>query len=378
MVWAALIPAAAGVASAALGSLSGSRAARQQQQAAQAALDEQRRQYDTSREDQRPYREAGAAALGRLSEMQDFDPTPHALAVQSEPGYQFGLQQGTSTVENSAAARGGLYSGNALKALTQYGNDYATTKYGQAFDRAQTGFGNRWNRLSNLAGVGQTSVAQSQQAGQAYGNAASGLLTGAGNAQAANSLAQGSIWGNTLNQVAAQNWGRQPSMQQQGVNRDRAAGVGDDGVWELADGGAVRPAPRSYGRTPLPQGGSGGGMSLAAIRAALDAAQAAAQPQKHGVGALPANPLTDPGAITRERMQRAERNYATGGAVEGADPGRADTVHARLSGGEHVFDAEIVSMLGDGNTEAGHALLEELKQRVRAHKRAAPPALPAE
>jgi hypothetical protein len=53
--------------------------------------------------------------------------------------------------------------------------------------------------------------------------------------------------------------------------------------------------------------------------------------------------------------------------VPGEAPGRSDDVPAMLSAGEHVIDAETVAMLGEGNTEAGHALLEELKQRVRAH-----------
>jgi filamentous hemagglutinin len=78
----------------------------------------------------------------------------------AEPGYQFGLTQGRDILEGSAAARGGLYSGRALRELTQYGNDYATTRYGDAWNREQANFGNRWGRLAGLAGVGQSATQQ--------------------------------------------------------------------------------------------------------------------------------------------------------------------------------------------------------------------------
>lgn len=60
------------------------------------------------------------------------------------------------------------------------------------------------------------------------------------------------------------------------------------------------------------------------------------------------------------------------GFVPGADGGQADTVTIQVSPGEYVFDAETVSALGDGNTEAGARLLDEMRQRIREHKRAAP------
>jgi hypothetical protein len=43
-----------------------------------------------------------------------------------------------------------------------------------------------------------------------------------------------------------------------------------------------------------------------------------------------------------------------------------------------AYDAEVVSMLGDGSSGAGHAILDELRQRVRAFKRATPPDRTAE
>jgi hypothetical protein len=42
-----------------------------------------------------------------------------------------------------------------------------------------------------------------------------------------------------------------------------------------------------------------------------------------------------------------------------------------LSDGEYVMDAETVSMLGDGSNKAGAQRLDELRERLRAHKGAA-------
>lgn len=56
---------------------------------------------------------------------------------------------------------------------------------------------------------------------------------------------------------------------------------------------------------------------------------------------------------------------ASGGEVE---DGRSDRVPALLSPGEYVIDAESVSMLGNGSSEAGAAMLDRLRQQIRKHK----------
>ena len=68
------------------------------------------------------------------------------------------------------------------------------------------------------------------------------------------------------------------------------------------------------------------------------------------------------------------RGYAAGGAnyVQGGSPGQADDVNARLSHGEYIMDADVVSALGDGNTEAGAQRLDEMREAIRRHKRSAP------
>ncbi len=52
-----------------------------------------------------------------------------------------------------------------------------------------------------------------------------------------------------------------------------------------------------------------------------------------------------------------------------AHGGQADVVDARLAPGEYVLDADIVSALGDGSTDAGAARLDAMRENIRAHKR---------
>ena len=201
-IWGALIGAAGSA-------LSANSAAGAQQGATDAAIGEQSRQYDTTRSDFAPYREAGQKALGQLAT--ENDQPLSADSVTSDPGYQFGLDQGQLGLDRKAAASGGRVSGAALKAASQYATNYATTGYGAAYQRRQ----DRLNRLAALAGIGQTSTAGSAAAGSASTNAISGLLSSQGDATAANRLAQGNIWGNAGNQIASM-YGRQ--------NRDSSIG----------------------------------------------------------------------------------------------------------------------------------------------------------
>lgn len=84
-------------------------------------------------------------------------------------------------------------------------------------------------------------------------------------------------------------------------------------------------------------------------------------------------------AMSYEEWVVAQRRggMARGGGLErlvrGSSGGQEDDVNARLSHGEYVFDADSVSALGDGNNEAGAAKLDEMRRRLRAHKRKAPP-----
>jgi len=133
-------------------------------------------------------------AFGSLN--QRFD----GKGLQNDPGYQFRLQQGQSALENSRAAMGGLFSGATGKALSEYGQGFASNEYQNAYNRYNNDQSNLFNRLSGLAGTGQTANQQVNAAGQNYANQAGANMIGVGNAQAANQLAQGNIRGNLFNQ----------------------------------------------------------------------------------------------------------------------------------------------------------------------------------
>lgn len=159
----------------------------------------QERQFNQLREDQAPYRGAGYAALGDLMGMRG-GPSMSPEDVMAEPGYEFGRLQGMRGVEGSAAARGMALSGSALKNAARFNSDYATTRYGDAWNRRQADFGNRWGRLSALAGIGQSATNMTNQAGMQFGNNAASNMMGAGNAQAAGAITRGNIYGNMINQ----------------------------------------------------------------------------------------------------------------------------------------------------------------------------------
>lgn len=122
--------------------------------------------------------------------------------VTQDPGYQFGLQQGQAALNRQLTARGMSDSGAALKAAARYGTDYATTKYDDAFNRAQTNRQLQLNPLQSVAGLGQTGASTIAQAGANAGNQISANQTGLGNAMGANYLAQGNALSRGVNQLA--------------------------------------------------------------------------------------------------------------------------------------------------------------------------------
>jgi hypothetical protein len=133
-----------------------------------------------------------------------------AQDFQTDPGYEFRKAEGMKGIENSAAARGGLLSGAALKAAGQYNQNFASNEYGNAFNRFNTNQTNQYNRLASLAGVGQTANNAVQTAGQNYANQAGANLMAAGNATAAGAQRASGYIGQGLGFAANQlsnNWG---------------------------------------------------------------------------------------------------------------------------------------------------------------------------
>jgi len=59
--------------------------------------------------------------------------------------------------------------------------------------------------------------------------------------------------------------------------------------------------------------------------------------------------------------------------VKGEGDGTSDSVPAMLASGEFVIPADVVSGLGNGDNDAGAAVLDEFMKAIRTHKRAADP-----
>jgi hypothetical protein len=196
------------------------RAASKQAASTDRATEEQGRQYDQTREDYAPYREAGKKALGQYET--EINAPVTSADVMSDPGYQFGLSQGQLGLDRKAAAAGGRVSGAALKSAAEYANNYATTGYNAAYQRRQ----DRLNRLASLANIGQTATGGSAAAGAAKSNAISNLISSQGDASAAASMAQGNIWGNTVNQLGAiaSKWASTPYNPGSTFNIDSSGG----------------------------------------------------------------------------------------------------------------------------------------------------------
>jgi hypothetical protein len=202
MAWVAVAVVGSSLISGAMQADAAGDAADSQAQSSAASIAEQRRQFDLTRSDSAPYRSAGGRALGTLEK--DINTPVSSADVMSDPGYQFGLKQGQIGLDRKAAAAGGRVSGAALKSAAEYATNYASTGYNAAYQRRQ----DRLNRLASLAGIGQSATAASSQAGASSANAISGILSSQGDAAGAARLAQGNIWGNSINQIgaAAQKW----------------------------------------------------------------------------------------------------------------------------------------------------------------------------
>jgi hypothetical protein len=109
---------------------------------------------------------------------------------EKDPGYQFRLDEGTKALERSAAARGGLMSGGTGKALERYGQDSASAEYSNAYNRFNNDRTTRFNRLSAVAGTGQTAATTLGSLGAASANNISDLATQRGNAIAGGTIGQ--------------------------------------------------------------------------------------------------------------------------------------------------------------------------------------------
>jgi len=225
------------VAGAIIGGKASKKAAGIQAESADRATELQREMFERNVELQAPFREAGLSAQNRLLDylglsegaggkyakdfsMQDF---------QQDPGYAFRMSEGLKALDRTAAARGGLLSGAALRGATRFGQDMASQEYTNAFNRYQTNRANQLNPLQSLMGAGQTAAGNVAGAGTSFANQAGQNYMNAANARASGYVGSANAWSNALGNAYNQ------YNQNQMMNRIFPQGGGTAGYTPLPD-----------------------------------------------------------------------------------------------------------------------------------------------
>jgi hypothetical protein len=250
IVAAAGVAAAGAIGGAVISSNASKNAAAQQAAAANNATQLQEAQWEQTQQNLQPYMNLGSASINPLLQAMGYNVTknddgtytfngvdannplqqkfsygaftaPTAAQAQATPGYQFTLNQGLKSVQNSAAARGLGTSGAALKGASNYATGLADSTYNDVYNRALQAYNanyntaqgtyttnynsaaNNVNRLNGLVSNGQNAAATNGSLGAATANSIGNTLTSAANAQASGTVgsanALSSALGNTGN-----------------------------------------------------------------------------------------------------------------------------------------------------------------------------------
>ncbi len=90
-----------------------------------------------------------AAQNQQLGNLENLNP----VDVQNDPGFQFNREQGEEALNRSLGARGGLFSGAALKAASDFNQNLANNYYQQAFQRQANKVGAQNQIFGNTGNV---------------------------------------------------------------------------------------------------------------------------------------------------------------------------------------------------------------------------------
>jgi hypothetical protein len=165
-----------------------SEAAGAQSGAAQAGIDEQRRQFDEIQRLLAPYVQAGQPALAGMQNLIGLggaEAQQQAIAgIEQSPLLQALTRQGEEAILQRASATGGLRGGNVQAALAQFRPQMLQ----QALEQ-------QYSRLGGLTSLGQQSAARVGTAGMNTGVNVGNLLQQQGAAQAGGALGRGAAFG---------------------------------------------------------------------------------------------------------------------------------------------------------------------------------------
>lgn len=170
-----------------LGAGASKKAAKAQTEAFGQAIDEERRQYDTTRSDLLPWLTAGQSALSGLLDIVGLNGTDKQQAaingIQSGPLFQSEYRQGTEAILQNAAATGGLRGGNTQHSLANFGSDLLA----QEIER-------QYAKLGGISGAGAQTGSTLGGLGANSANAIAGLFGNIGQAKAGGILGQAAGW----------------------------------------------------------------------------------------------------------------------------------------------------------------------------------------
>lgn len=223
----ALIGAGASLLGSSMSAKAAKSAANQQAQTAQQQMELQKQIFDTQNAQLAPQRAAGYTALNQIGALlpgqytqYDSEGNPIGTATGTgyltnqftnqdlnanlAPNYAWQLGQGQAALGNQLNVGGGLVSGNTLKAMQDYSQNFAGNAYQQAFANYQTQRGNIYNTLASIAGIGQSAQNASNTLATNYGTNTANLATGAAAAQAAGTVGSANAWAQGLGGAANQ------------------------------------------------------------------------------------------------------------------------------------------------------------------------------
>lgn len=162
------------------------RAGETQAAAAQAGIDEQRRQFDALVELMSPYVQAGTGAMQQqqaLIGLQGPEAQQQAISgFEQSPLFQSLQQQGENAILQSASATGGLRGGNVQAALSQFRPQLLNQLIEQ-----------QYGRLGGLATMGQASAAGQASGGMQSASNVGNLLANQAQAIAGGQMARGGL-----------------------------------------------------------------------------------------------------------------------------------------------------------------------------------------
>ena len=234
------------VAAAAVGAAGSIIASDKQAGAQKQAAATQQGMFDTIQSQNQPFVQGGYAANTKLQDLlglsgntgsqgygsltSSFSPSDYL--ANKDPGYEFQLKTGAQATRNADTPGVGSLSGAALKDLMSFNQNMAATGYQNAFNRYQTQQNNTFQRLHDIAGLGQASANNTSAAGTSLGSGIAQSQAATGATQASGVLGAPSSLSNLANTLGSQaylnNSGSSLDYYPPSSTRAPSTGIGSD------------------------------------------------------------------------------------------------------------------------------------------------------